>query len=172
MIREARAPMPPITRTTAAMIHSTGLLSAIIAATPMLNAATMRTTEIHAPAWPCGPPVSATPTPSSPDRYSPILAVDAGGRGVREAASVDRRHVGADFSEVPELRRQPGRDVVLPHLLGGGGQAPLPLVDGHGQRLVQRVGHLLDVEGVERHRVVAEFLVRARVLRQREDAVA
>src|SRR3712207_8472883 len=45
-----------------------------------------------------------------------------------------------------------------------------PLVGRHRQRRVDRVGHLLDVERVDRQRVLAELLVGARVLAQDRDA--
>src|SRR4051794_4795814 len=47
---------------------------------------------------------------------------------------------------------------------------PLALV--HRQRRVDRVGELLDVERVDRQRVLAQLLVRARVLAEDADAVA
>ena len=48
--------------------------------------------------------------------------------------------------------------------------APPPLLRGHGQRRMDRVGQLLDVERVDRERVLPELLMGAGVLGQDRDA--
>ncbi len=58
------------------------------------------------------------------------------------------------------------------HLIGSRGQTPVAFLHRHGQSLVQGVGHLLYVKGMQRHRVLAELLVGAGVLRQRQHAAA
>ena len=84
---------------------------------------------------------------------------------------LDRGRAGlrADVRDLlvdPVARIARGDDLLQPL------RPPRALLGRHGQRRVDRVGQLLDVERVDRQRELAELLVRAGVLAQDRDPVA
>src|SRR3954468_3614512 len=88
------------------------------------------------------------------------------------AAVVAMRECYAHVVEVGELRRDPRREVVPAHERPRLLEAAAPLRRIHRQCLVEGLRLSVDVERVDGQRPLPELLVRARVLREDEHAVA
>src|SRR6266545_1095719 len=94
------------------------------------------------------------------------------GRGINHLARPELRPRLALGLDVAELVVDPVAGVARGHDLLEALRTPAALLPRHGEGAIHRVRLLLDVERVDRQRVLAELLVSTRVLRQQADAVA